>query len=162
MRTALSMIGKLGITAAFGCVYMYPPEIFPTTLRFVFLRTIMFVSSVLLQVKIWPLSKASPNFHRGPQVRNLAFNFRHHSHLRCRHCEIEQNIWNLKQTWWALMMALCSPHSGWSSVHQPLRTTRGFGLPLKIGLRKCAKSSINQSAIARFPQILYRVWQDDV
>jgi len=33
VRTAFSMIGKFGITGAFNIVYLYGPEIFPTTLR---------------------------------------------------------------------------------------------------------------------------------
>jgi len=34
VRTAFSMIGKFGISAAFAIVMLYAPEIFPTTLRF--------------------------------------------------------------------------------------------------------------------------------
>jgi len=30
-----SMIGKFGITGSFGIVFLYTPEIFPTTLRYV-------------------------------------------------------------------------------------------------------------------------------
>ena len=30
---SLSMIGKFGITACFGSVFMYAPELFPTTIR---------------------------------------------------------------------------------------------------------------------------------
>ena len=33
LRVTFSMIGKLGISGAFGVVCLYTPEIFPTTLR---------------------------------------------------------------------------------------------------------------------------------
>jgi len=33
VKTAFSMIGKFGIAGAFNIVYLYGPEIFPTTLR---------------------------------------------------------------------------------------------------------------------------------
>jgi len=34
VRTAFSMIGKFGITAAFAIIHLYTPEVFPTTIRF--------------------------------------------------------------------------------------------------------------------------------
>lgn len=34
LRLTFNMIGKFGITGAFGIVFLYAPEIFPTTLRF--------------------------------------------------------------------------------------------------------------------------------
>ena len=33
LRITFSMIGKFGISGAFGVVYLYTPEVFPTTLR---------------------------------------------------------------------------------------------------------------------------------
>ena len=33
LRITFSMIGKFGIAGAFGVVYLYTPEVFPTTLR---------------------------------------------------------------------------------------------------------------------------------
>jgi len=35
LRMTFSMIGKFGITGSFGIVFLYTPEIFPTTLRYV-------------------------------------------------------------------------------------------------------------------------------
>ena len=34
LRTAFSMIGKFGICGAFAIVFLYTPELFPTTIRF--------------------------------------------------------------------------------------------------------------------------------
>jgi len=34
LRMTFSMIGKFGITGSFGIVFLYTPEIFPTTLRY--------------------------------------------------------------------------------------------------------------------------------
>jgi len=35
LRMTFNMIGKFGITGSFGIVFLYTPEIFPTTLRYV-------------------------------------------------------------------------------------------------------------------------------
>lgn len=43
LRTTLSAIGKFGITGAFSIVFLYTPEIFPTSLRY---RSVAFLWSV--------------------------------------------------------------------------------------------------------------------
>jgi len=56
----------------------------------------------------------SPNFWKSVK---FSLNFRHHSPLTHLHFKMQQGIWNLKQTSWASMMALCPPHIRCSSVH---------------------------------------------
>jgi len=90
------------------------------------------------------------HFYRGSKSAKFGLNFQHHPSLCAPHFEMEQDIWNLKQTWWAEMMALCPLQVWWSSVHTPLKTVWGFGLPLKMWLWKCAKSSITQLWIVWF------------
>lgn len=55
----LNMIGKFGITGSFGIVFLYAPEIFPTTLRLGFIFKIKsivnleYTISTELRIKVW-------------------------------------------------------------------------------------------------------------
>jgi len=86
------------------------------------------------------LPHPSLNFYRESKSAKFVLAFRHHSTLSHTHFKLEQDICNLKQTWWASMMALCPLQVWWSSLCAPQRTIRGFGPSLKLD----GKNGLNQ------------------
>jgi len=56
LKTTLSTVGKFGITGAFSIVFLYTPEIFPTSLRY---RSVDSLSSVVY------FSSANSTFKHG-------------------------------------------------------------------------------------------------
>ena len=93
--------------------------------------TWFFLYSDILSTLPWFLGGKSAKF---------GITFLHHSPSNRPRFEDEQNIWNLKRTCRASMIALCPLQIWYSSAHTSLRSIRRFE-PLKTARRNFAKFS---------------------